>query len=633
MLDFMRRHAQSWMIKVALGAIVVVFIFWGIWTPREGQERDLVKIGDYTITISEVRTYYQNLMDRYRSIYGERFNEEMAKKLGLKERALKDLINKVLMSQEARRLGLKVAPEEIQATIQNHPAFQKEGHFDKDAYLRALQRIRMTAKEFEANQGQMLLLAKMQGLIVSSAKVSDREVLEAYRDHFEKVNLDALYLNPADFKEISLTPDEVKGYFSKNREAFKIPPRVNIRYLLFEPRDYAKQVQVNEKEIETYYQNNQEKFGQPKQVKVRHILIKTDPKNPEVLAQDRKKAEAIREDALKGKEFAKLAKQHSDDPGTKNSGGDLGYISRGQVVPEFEEAAFSLTAGGISNIIQTAYGLHIVKVDEIQEARTEPLEKVKEQILSLLRTRKARDLAHDEADQAYAFGLKEKQMDGFARMKNLTIKETGFFSADDKIDLNPKLKDSALSMSKGDISPVLRVGETFAVFHVVEKQEARAPELKEVEGRVSEALRREKQQEQALTRAKEVLEKLKKGADLKSLALQEKFKVEETGPFERGAGPPKMGAAEELRKAISSLSLKTPYAESPVFHNGQYVIFRLKEIKEIDQAQFTSQKENFRRALIQQKQEMILTQWLEELLEAAKAKGKFKMLKEVKEAI
>jgi len=633
MLDFMRRHAQSWMIKVALGAVVVVFIFWGIWNPREGRERDLVRIGDQAITVAEARNYYQNLRERYQSIYRDKFTDEMIKKLGLKERAVKDLINKVLLLQEAHRLGLRATSEEVQAAVQNYPAFQKDGIFDKAAYLRALQRARVTAKEFEANQTQMLLISKVQEVIVSSAKVSDREVLDLYQATFEKVNLDVLSLKPEDIEGVSLTADEVKEYFSKHREDFKIPAKVMASYLLFDPKDYLKQVPITPKEMEDYYQNNREKFGQPKRIKVRHILIRFDPKDSEAMAKARKKAESIREEAMKGKDFAQLARQYSEDPGTKAQGGDLGYISRGQVVPEFEEAAFSLKVGGISNLVQTPYGFHILKVDEIQEAKIEPLEKVKNQIQSLLQTRKGRELAHDEADQAYAVASKEKKLDGFAKEKNLRLKETGVFSANDKIDLDPKLKDSALSLGKGDISPVLRLGETFAVLQVLEKQEPRIPELKEVEKKVSEALRREKQKEKALTKAKEALEKLRKGADFKSLASQEGMKIEETGFFDRGAEPPKMTTSEELQKALSTLSLKNPYAENPIFSDGKYAVLRLKEEKKIDLAEFNSRKENYRRALIQQKQEMLLTNWLEDLLEQAKAKGKYKMIREVNEVL
>jgi peptidyl-prolyl cis-trans isomerase D len=621
------------MIKVALGAVVVVFIFWGIWNPREGRERDLVRIGDQAITIAEARNYYQNLRERYQSIYREKFTDEMIKRLGLKERAVRDLINKVLLLQEAHRLGLRVTSEEVQAAVQNYPAFQKDGVFDRAAYLRALQRARVTAKEFEANQSQMLLISKVQELIVSSAKVSDREVLDLYQATFEKVNLDVLSLKPEDIGGVSLTADEVKEYFSKHREDFKIPAKAKASYLLFDPKDYLQQVPMTPKEIEDYYQNNREKFGQPKRIRVRHILIRFDPKDPEAMAKARKKAESIREEAMKGKDFAQLAKQYSEDPGTKAQGGDLGYISRGQVVPEFEEAAFSLKAGGLSTLVQTPYGFHILKVDEIQEAKIEPLEKVKNQIQSLLQTRKARELAHDEADQAYAVASKGKNLDGFAREKNLRLKETGLFSASDKIDLDPKLKDSALSLGKGDVSPVLRLGETFAVLQVLEKQEPRIPELKEVDKKASEALRREKQKEKALAKTKEVLEKLKKGADFKSLASQEGIKIEETGFFDRGAEPPKMTTSEELQKALSTLSLKNPYAENPIFLDGKYAILRLKEEKKIDQAQFNSQKENYRRALIQQKQEMLLTNWLEDLLEQAKAKGKYKMIREVNEVL
>jgi len=633
MLDFMRRHAQSWMIKVALGAVVVVFIFWGIWNPHEGRERDLVKIDGQTISIVEAKNYYQRLRESYQSIYREMFTEEMAKKMGLKERAVRDLINKVLLLKEAHRLGLTVTPGEVQAAIQGFPAFQKDGAFDQASYLRALQGARMTAKEFEASQQQTLLLSKVQRLIISAAKVSDPEVLDFYKAIFEKVNLEVLSLDPADIRDVSLTPDEVRGYFAKHREDFKIPPRVRAQYLLFDPKDYEKHVQIPPKELEDYYQNNREKYTQRKRVKVRHILIKAEAKDAETSAQARKKAESIRDEAVKGKDFAQLAKQYSEDPGTKNRGGDLGYLTRGQLVPEFEQEAFSVKVGEISKVVQTPYGFHILKVDEIQEAKVEPLGKVKDQIATFLRTRKTRELAHDDADQAYASSPKGKGLDNFAKEKNLRLKETGLFSANDKVDLDPKLNDAALSLSKGEVSPVLRLGETFAVLQVLERIEPRTPELKEVEGQVSEALRREKQKEKALAKAKEVLERLRKGAEVKSLAAQERLRVQETGFFDRGNDPPKMGNSEELRKAVATLGLKNAYPENPIFIDGKFWIIHLKEKKDVDLTQFNSQKENYRLGLLQQKQEILLTQWLDELLEQAKAKGNYKMIREANEVL
>jgi peptidyl-prolyl cis-trans isomerase D len=633
MLDFMRRHAQSWMIKVALGAVVVVFIFWGIWNPREGRERDLVKIDGQTISIVEAKNYYQRLRESYQSMYRETFTEEMAKKMGLKERAVRDLINKVLLLREAHRLGLTATPGEVQAAIQDIPAFQRNGAFDQATYLRALQGARMTAKEFEASQKQMLLLSKVQRLIISSAKVSDPEVLDYYRAIFEKVNLEVLSLDPADIRDVSVTPDEVKGYFAKHREDFRTPARVRAQYILFDPKDYEKQIQVTPKETEDYYQNNREKYTQPKRIKVRHILVRAEAKETEASAKARKKAESIRDEAVKGKDFAQLAKQYSEDPGTKDHGGDLGYLTRGQLVPEFEQEAFSLEVGEISKVIQTPYGLHILKVDEIQEAKAEPLEKVKDQIVTFLRTRKTRELAHDDADQAYAWSSKGKGLEDFAKEINVKLKETGLFSANDKTALGPKLRDAALSLNKGEVSPVLRLGETFAVLQVLERHEPRTPELKEVEGQVSEALRREKQKEKASAKAKEALERLRKGAEVKSLAAQERIRVEETGFFDRGTDPPKMGNSEELRNAVATLGLKNPYPESPIFVDGKFLIIHLKDIKDVDLAQFNSQKENYRLGLLQQKQEILLTQWLDELLDQAKAKGNYKVIREANDVL
>jgi len=633
MLDFMRRHAQSWMIKAALGAVVVVFVFWGIWAPRGSQERELVKIGKYTITVAEARSHYQNLRERYRSLFGKGLDEEMMKKLRLKEQALKDLVNKVLLLQEAQRLGFGVNAEELQNSIQNMPAFQKDGHFDKMTYLRLLQRARMSPEEFEASQRQVLLITKVQNFILASVKVSDREVLDFYRQNFEKINLEVLSLDPSRMTGISVSAEEAKNYFSKHREDFKWPPKVKIRYLQFDPKDYAKQVTISPKEIETYYQNNLEKFRQPKKVKVRHILIKADQKDSEASAVAKKKAESIREEALKGKDFIQLAKRHSEDTGTKDQGGDLGFITQGQVVPEFEKAAFSLKPGEISEIVQTPYGFHILKVEEVVEAKTEPLEKAKGQIDALLRNRAARGLAYDAADQAFAVASKDKQLDGFAKEKNLKIRETGLFTPEDKTDLDPKLKDAAFSLAKGDISPPLRVGEVFSVLQVVEKHDARIPEFKEVEKKVSAAVLKDKQKEKALNKTQEILEQLKKGADFRSSASKEGAKIEETGFFERGGSPPKLGGSEELRQALAGLSPENPYPDNPVFVDDQYRILRLKAKKDIDTSQFDSQKENYRRGLLQMKQEKTLTSWLEGLLERAKAEGKYKEIQQPSEVL
>ena len=183
------------------------------------------------------------------------------------------------------------------------------------------------------------------------------------------------------------------------------------------------------------------------------------------------------------------------------------------------------------------------------------------------------------------------------------------------------------------MSPVLRIGETFAVLQVLEKQEARNPELKEVEPKVLEAARREKQKEKASGKAKGLLEKLRKGADWKSLMAQEGLKIEETGFFERAMDPPKIGSSEDLRKAVQGAGPQNPYPEEPIFVNGKYALFRFKEKKEIDQTQFNTQKENFRLGLLQQKQERVFSGWLENLLDRAKAEGAFKMYKEANEIL
>lgn len=226
MLDVMRRHAQSWAIKGIFIIIIIVFILF--WTePRQkGTALQSVAVVDgYKITLSEYRRSYENLVGFYKNIYREGLSEEMVKMMRLREKALDSLIDTRLLMREAEKLGLTVSDAELVDSISKYPAFQKDNTFDKAQYLAVLKANRLTPDEFEDGQRRNLLMSKVEELIKGGAKVSDDEVWDAYRKEKERVNVELIKIEPKDFlKDVKVSEDEAKDYFSKNKDSFRLQP-------------------------------------------------------------------------------------------------------------------------------------------------------------------------------------------------------------------------------------------------------------------------------------------------------------------------------------------------------------------------------------------------------------------------
>lgn len=223
MLDVMRRHAQSWLIKGIFAVIIVVFILFWTEPGQKGVGLEVVATVDGSkITLSEYRRSYENLLNVYRNFYREGLSEEIIKMLKLKEKALDSIIDNRLILKEADNLGLNVSNAELADSISKYPAFQKENAFDKGQYLAVLKANRLTPEEFEEGQRRNILVGKVEGLIKEGSKTSDDEVLDTYVRQREKVNVELVKVEPKEFlKDVTVSEDDAKDYFSKNKETLK----------------------------------------------------------------------------------------------------------------------------------------------------------------------------------------------------------------------------------------------------------------------------------------------------------------------------------------------------------------------------------------------------------------------------
>jgi peptidyl-prolyl cis-trans isomerase D len=630
-LKFIRRNAEAAWVKFMFVAIVVVFIFWGMGGIVGGEKAQfVVRINNEAIPPAEFIRVYNNMLRMYQDVYKDNFKPEMAKALGLKNRTVDALIRASLTRQEAKRIGLSVDDAEVRDAIASLPAFQQDGRFDKELYLRVLRASQISPGEFEDSEQEDLLVKKLQDLILAGVHVSEAEVLDRYRIDHEQVNLRFIKLDSASFiPQVQLTDQDVQAYYDKHRDTFREPDRARIEYVLYPPDKFAGEAQVSDAEVQKYYDEHAAEYEKPEQVHARHILFRFAPgATAEDKAKVRQRAEEVLAKVKAGEDFAALAKQYSEDASAAQ-GGDLGSFTRGKMVAPFERAAFSLAPGETSDLVESPFGLHIIKVDSKESAHTQTLEEVRAQIADKLKQEKARDLARVHADADRAKVTSGEKLADVAQASGLSVATPAPFARTDVIaglGRNPELGTAAFAAAAGEVGAVIDTPNGSIVFRVVEKLPAHVPELSAIRDRVETAVRNERAQALAKTAAEAMLAELQKTPDIDAVAKTSDAKadtakahdakVEETGSFTRQATSiPNLGVAPELKKAAFQLTPEKPVAPAVYNVAGSSVVAVLKERIPADAEKFQTGKAN----LIKQAEERRKEQAMEQFVNYLKA--------------
>jgi peptidyl-prolyl cis-trans isomerase D len=632
MLRILREHATSWMLRGLLILVAVTFVSWGgSYLLREKKHSYAAKVNGVVIDPREYSEAYQAVIKQYREALGSSFSEKMIEELGLKQKVLDDLITKILILQEASRLGLTVQDEELRRSIESIPSFQVDGQFDPRLYERALQLNRMSLEDFEKMQRENLLISKVVSLIrLNGGKVSDDEILETYLFENERINLTFLKVNPETFKgQVSANEIEMKDYYQKHQEEFRIPNFLRIEYLIFRPSDFEGKVQVSSDEVKRFYDLRKERFKTPKRVKPRDILIKVDREDPpDKVEEKRKKAEEILEKAKKTKDFVSLAKQNSES-NTASKGGDMGWIQRGTLGEPIETTLFSMKKGELSGVLRGKDGFYIFKIDEVVEEKEKPLNEVKDQIFQAFKKEKTKTEASRRADDAFYALFRSRDLEGFAREKGIPIKTTGFFKEGEEIPeigRDSSFQAAAVSLKVGEISPVISIPPNFYILKLLNKKESHIPSLEEVKDEVRRKVIGVRADEKARQVADDLLKQIRTGKAMKEVAKERGFQLEETSFFARTQGlVPKIGPAGEFMGTLSSLTEKNPIPKEVLQTKDGYFVVRLAALEHADKSKFPAVKKNLEGRLTYQKQEEFFQNWLQQL----RAKAKIETNKEV----
>jgi peptidyl-prolyl cis-trans isomerase D len=621
LLSLMRKHAKSWLIKILIGIIALVFIFYFGYSFTSDEGAKVAEVNGEVISLMEYENAYRELLTGLQQEYQDMWSDSLIEAFDLKSRALESLIEEKIIRREAEKTGLDVTEKEIRDRIIEFPAFQYNGSFDSNRYRALLANYGMSAEDFEESIAQELLQEKLMQFLTTFLVVSDQEVLDYYTYLNERVKISFVRFSAEDFKDsINVDYSLMENFFEQHREVYRIPENIRTEYIVIHPEDFRDQVDIDELEIRGYYGDNPSMFKQEKEVRARHILFRVPSDTTEDEQEKiKEKALSVLEKARSGQDFSELAREYSEAP-TKEKGGDLGYFSEGQMVESFEEAAFNMEKGQISDLVKTTYGYHIIKVDDIKEERVKDFEEVRDRILDILIGNESEDLAHERAlslidRMPYDIDLAE-----YAAENDIPVISTEYFSQEDPIPYiqgDEKLKQLVFSLQNKEISEVIEFDDDFYIIQVMDRKPSYLPEMDEVAGQVEADYKDYLATMEAKSAAERYLEKLRQGNDWDELAEEMNMQPETTDFFTRLDFPENIGGIQGLNEAAFNLSENNRYPEA-VFEGEEGVfVIRWEDKQGIDKEKYQEEKQRYADSIISSKRQVLYYSWLERLKDRA----------------
>jgi peptidyl-prolyl cis-trans isomerase D len=432
MLQTIHDKLKGWLAAVVLGAIGLVFVFWGInWTLSAPNYA--AKVNGVEISSNDVRQSYQQQLAQYQRRADGQLDD--AQRNEIKKRVLEEFVNGEALVTRSEELGYRVSDQELLGEMAQVPALQVDGKFDYAHAVAVLKSQGRSIAQIEEIFRRDAKLKQLDNAIGASSFVTGAE-LERLRELTEQQRELAWLTVPAAKYAALATPDEaaVKAYYDAHKSEYMTPETVNLRYVELSLADLATKVKVEDAQLKAYYDEQKaktpERYAQAEQRRVRHILLQVaDPKDD---ATVKAKADALLKRAQSGEDFAKLAQEFSQDPGSAQKGGDLGWADRKAYVAPFADAAFAMHEGEIKGPVKTQFGYHILKLEGIQPASVKTFEQSKGDLEADYRRNEAERMFNNAQDQLADAALQNTtDIDVVARKAGLEVHDIQNFSRTD----------------------------------------------------------------------------------------------------------------------------------------------------------------------------------------------------------
>jgi len=620
-LGFMRRHRWwlNWFLVLIIAAFILLYVPAFLKTDSGSPGEVLADVGGMTITRGEFNKAYQRQRLMYERMYQGRLDPAMLRSLGLEQQALDGLVSQRLVALEAKRLGVRVDDETVAKRLASSPEYQENGRFLGGPEIkRRLEMQGVSVEEFEEALRQRIMAEQLEALVTDGVSVTPAEAEQEFRRRNEQVKLEYVLADAAKFREgQTVTDDEVKARFDSAKETYRLPERRIVSYVLADEATLSSRVSVTDREIDTYYQGHRDEFKHEEEACASHVLVKVkqnaEAKEGHPDDEAKKIAQGILDQVKAGKDFAELARKSSEDQGSAAQGGSLGCFGRGRMVPEFENAAFSLGAGETSDLVKSPFGYHIIRVTEHKDETIAPLEQVKPRIRQTILSDRARALVDEKMGGMSDALRRGKSLEEAARAEGLAVLKSAPLERGKPVPplAAPALLARAFELSKGEVAKdPFALGNGYAFIALDEIQPSRIPELKDVQARV----RADLVQEKALARARDLAQQVRAKADKDGLdkAATALGLVRKETPALVGRGQPlaELGSTAALEEAAYSLPEKT--LSDPVRAAGGYAIIRVLEKKPFDPAAFEKEKPSITTSLRGEKKQQLFQAFLEQ---------------------
>jgi peptidyl-prolyl cis-trans isomerase D len=547
---------------------------------------------------------YQNQIQAYQQQYGGSINEQLLRQLGVDQQILQQMVDEQAALTEADRQGIRISDEELAQQIFSIPALQENGRFigeQRYEQLLAAQYPPITKGDFEQSLRRSMMVDKLRSAVTDWVSVSDSDLEREYRNRNEKVKLQVVALTADKFRDkVTANDADIASYYDAHKTDYRKGESRKIRYLLVDRDQLRSRITVTPQEIESYYNSNIQQFQAPEQVRASHILLKTDGKDE---AAVKKQAEDILKQAkAPGADFAALAKKYSEDDGSKANGGDLDYFSKGRMVPEFEQAAFSMQPGQISDLVKSQFGFHIIKVVDKKAASTRTLDEVRTQIQTTLTTQRLDQQLAERTRDLDARIKKPADLDTVGKEAGLVVSETGFFARDEPvpgIGPTPEVTNQAFQIKDGEVSRGLQSPRGPMYITVTGKREPYVPNLDEVKDRVRDDVIKVRAAELSKQKAGEIAAALRSAKDFAAAAKAQGLEAKDTQLITRGSPIPDVGVSQEVDKV--AFALPAAGVSDPIATPTATVIVRVAERQEVTPDAYKTGKETFRTQLLNER--------------------------------
>jgi len=618
MLDSMRRH-KNWL-KWSLALVVLAFIalyfpsYMNTGTTIGASPSDVVATVNGTdIRGVDFQRRYQNQIQAYQQQYGGNINEQLLRQLGIDQQILQQMVDEQAALAEARRQGIRVSDEELAQQIFSIPALQENGRFigeQRYEQLLASQYPPLTKSDFEENLRRSLMIDKLRSALTDWLALSDAEVEREYRSRNEKAKLQVVALTADKFRDkVTVNDADLASYYAAHQAEYRKGEQRKVKYLLVDRDQMRSKIMITPQEIESYYNQNVQQFQQPEQVRASHILLKTEGKDE---AAVRKQAEDILKQAkAPGADFAALAKKYSEDDGSKVNGGDLDYFGKGRMVPEFEQAAFALQPGQISDLVKSQFGFHIIKVVDKKPASTRTLDEMRTQIQEQLTAQRVEQQLGDRTRDLDARITKPGDIDTVGKEAGFVVADSGFFTHEEPIPTlgrAPPVANEAFQLKKGDVSKALQSPRGPVYITVTDMRDPYVPKLDEVKDRVRDDVIKMKAAELSKQRAGEIAASLRSAKDFGTAAKAQGLEAKDTQLIARGSPLPDIGVSAEVDKV--AFSLPAGGVSDPIATANGSVIVRVAERQDVTPDGLRQAKESFRQQLLNERRDQFFSAYM-----------------------